>query len=89
MFCFEKVAILTSCNIYFGCCYGIVMWAMPTIFGDDPEPPRYFVCEQPAVEKIKSELPDWRQFVLVVMRALLPFPEAREAVLLAFREASP
>ncbi len=59
---------------------------MPTIFGDDPEPPRYFVCEQPAVEGTKSELPDWRQFVLVVMRPLLPFPEAKEAVLLAFRE---
>ena len=64
-------------------------WAMPTIFGDDPEPPRYFVRETAPIEKTKSELPDWRQFVLVVMRALLPFPEAREAVVLAFREASP
>ena len=30
---------------------------------------------------------DWRQFVLVVMRALVPFPDARDAVVAAFRNA--
>jgi hypothetical protein len=62
---------------------------MPTIYGDDPAPPRYFLREdrEPQEEAKKKELPDWRQFVLVVMRALLPFREARDAVVAAFREA--
>jgi hypothetical protein len=29
---------------------------------------------------------DWRLFVVTLMRALLPFPEAKEAVMAAFRE---
>jgi hypothetical protein len=65
------------------------MWVMPTNYGEDAAPPRYFVEERETVATTKTESPDWRQFVLVVMRALLPFPEARQAVLTAFREASP
>jgi hypothetical protein len=29
---------------------------------------------------------DWRNFVIPLMQALLPYPEAKEAVVLAFRE---
>jgi hypothetical protein len=29
---------------------------------------------------------DWRRFVVTLMQTLLPFPEAKEAVILAFRE---
>jgi hypothetical protein len=79
------------------------MWAMPTNYGDDPAPPRYFLIkrEKPEVTEAQAESPkqarsqglDWRQFVLVVMRALVPFPEARDAVKAAFwaagAEASP
>ena len=79
------------------------MWAMPTNYGDDPAPPRYFLIKREKVEAAEepaqSSKPakatglDWRQFVLVVMRALVPFPEAREAVKAAFwaagAEASP
>ena len=73
------------------------MWAMPTNYGDDPAPPRYFLIkrEEPEVAEAPAESPkraktqglDWRQFVLVLMRALVPFPEARDAVVVAFRNA--
>jgi hypothetical protein len=61
---------------------------MPTIYGDDPAPPRYFLREDREPEESKqTECHDWRQFVLIVMRALLPFREARDAVVAAFAEA--
>jgi hypothetical protein len=61
---------------------------MPTIYGDDPAPPRYFLREDREPEESeRTECHDWRQFVLIVMRALLPFPEARVAVVAAFGEA--
>jgi hypothetical protein len=81
------------------------MWAMPTNYGDDPAPPRYFLIKREKPEEEAADAPvespnqaksqglDWRQFVLVVMRALVPFPEARDAVKAAFwaagAEASP
>ena len=75
------------------------MWAMPTNYGDDPAPPRYFLIKREKPEEEAAEAPaespkqaktktlDWRQFVLVLMRALVPFPEARDAVVVAFRDA--
>ena len=67
-----------------------------------PSPPRYFLKPKPELSQApEPEKPaqtansgntplqgplDWRQFVVTLMRALLPFPEAREAVLAAFRE---
>jgi hypothetical protein len=80
------------------------MWAMPTNYGDDPAPPRYFLIkrlppQEEAVDdrtattatktksKTETKSLDWRQFVLTVVRALLPFPEAKDAVVAAFKEA--
>ena len=75
------------------------MWAMPTNYGDDPAPPRYFLIKHEKPEEETAQAPaenpkrgktqglDWRQFVLVLMRALVPFPEARDAVVMAFRNA--
>jgi len=52
-------------------------------YGDCPAPRRILLREaEPQVEE-----PNWRSFTVVLMRALLPFPEAKEAVLAAFRQA--
>lgn len=65
---------------------------MPTNYGT-PAPPRYFLREREPEETIEPEGEkessgsEWRQFIVVLMRALLPFAEAKEAVLAAFREA--
>lgn len=61
------------------------MWIIRDNYGDDPAPRRYFLREAPE-EKTEKE-PDWRSFTVILMRALMPFEEAKAAVLAAFREA--
>lgn len=89
---FLQLGILGGISRIYECWNGIVMWAMPTNYGADPAPPRYFIRkrEEPkdevAKESVKTNKPglDWRQFVVILMRALVPFPEARDAVKAAF-----
>jgi hypothetical protein len=74
------------------------MWALPSNYGDNPMPRRYFLREPVAVvveaeKSAKEPQPakrnDWHRFLLILMRALAPFPEAKDAVVAAFRGASP
>ena len=62
------------------------MWVLSDNYGDCPAPRRYFLREK--TEEIAEEEPelDWRSFSVILMRALLPFAEAKAAVLAAFRD---
>jgi hypothetical protein len=67
-----------------------------------PSPPRYIYkgepehraepqADPPSETNNSATTPstgryDWRPFVVTLMRALLPFPEAKQAVILALRE---
>ncbi len=64
-------------------------------YGPNPAPPRYVYLgrQQPKPEP-QAEIPnakavvapkavDWSDFLLTLMRTLMPFPDAREAVLIA------
>lgn len=62
------------------------MWIIRDNYGDDPAPRRYFLNETVEEEEREKE-PDWRSFSVILMRALMPFEEAKAAVLAAFREA--
>ena len=63
------------------------MWEISHNYGDCPAPRRYFLREPEVVaeeeDRPEKEL-DWRSFSVILMRALLPFPEAKAAVLMAF-----
>ena len=61
------------------------MWVLSDNYGDCPAPRRYFLRET-TEEIAKEEEPelDWRSFSVILMRALLPFAEAKAAVLAAF-----
>lgn len=62
------------------------MWVIRDNYGDHPAPRRYFLREEedePLEER--SEL-DWKSFSVILMRALMPFAEAKAAVLAAFRD---
>ena len=63
------------------------MWVLSDNYGDCPAPRRYFLKEKPEeiAEEVEPEL-DWRSFSVILMRALLPFAEAKAAVLAAFRD---
>jgi hypothetical protein len=65
------------------------MWIIQDNYGDDPAPRRYFLREKPEVAaKEEDDQPDldWRSFSVILMRALMPFAEAKAAVLAAFRD---
>lgn len=64
------------------------MWIIRDNYADDPAPRRYFLREKPA-EEVTAESQqdlDWRSFSVILMRALMPFAEAKAAVLAAFRD---
>jgi len=70
-------------------------------YGPNPAPPRYvYLGKQQPNEQPKAEAPkvgaatpiDWGDFLLLLMRTLMPFPDARDAVLAAvevYESASP
>ena len=63
-------------------------WIIADNYGDCPAPRPYFLREKPdevADDEDEPEL-DWRSFSVILMRALLPFAEAKAAVLAAFRD---
>jgi hypothetical protein len=64
------------------------MWIIRDNYGDDPAPRRYFLKEKPEEPAAAEDQPDldWRSFTVILMRALMPFPEAKAAVLAAFRD---
>jgi hypothetical protein len=79
------------------------MIEVATNYGPNPAPPRYvYVGKQPK-ETPKAEAPNpkeagcpepvqWGDFLLILMRALMPFTDARKAVLAAieaYEGASP
>ena len=80
------------------------MIEVTTNYGPNPAPPRYvYVGRQQPEEALETEtsnaksagLPEpleWSDFVLLLMRALMPFSDARDAVLAAieaYEGASP
>ena len=80
------------------------MIEVATNYGPNPAPPRYvYLGKQQPKEEPKAEtqnkkaaaLPepvDWSDFLLILMRTLMPFPDARDAVLAAieaYEGASP
>jgi hypothetical protein len=66
------------------------MWVIRDNYGDRPAPRRYFLREEPAEQETAEDQPDldWKSFSVILMRALLPFPEAKAAVLAAFGDVS-
>jgi hypothetical protein len=64
------------------------MWVIQDNYGDDPAPRRYFLREKTEEVKEEDDQPDldWRSFSVILMRALMPFAEAKAAVLAAFRD---
>ena len=62
------------------------MWVIRDNYGDDPAPRRYFLREKPVEEETAEDQPDldWKSFSVILMRALMPFAEAKAAVLAAF-----
>ena len=65
------------------------MWDVCWNYGENAAPRRYVL--RAAQSEDEGDAPkgdkDWRQFTVVLMRALLPFPEAKQAVVDAFRRA--
>ena len=64
------------------------MWVIRDNYGDQPAPRRYFLREKPDEAAASKDQPDldWRSFSVILMRALMPFAEAKAAVLAAFRD---
>ena len=80
------------------------MIEVATNYGPNPAPPRYvYLGKQQPKEEPKAETPnarpptfpkpvEWSDFLLILMRTLMPFPDARDAVLAAveaYEGASP
>ena len=71
------------------------MIEVTTNYGPNPAPPRYVYLGKRQIEEPKPEPPrakaethkpiEWSDFILILMRTLLPFPDARDAVLAAVR----
>jgi hypothetical protein len=64
------------------------MWVIQDNYDDRPAPRRYFLREEadePAAAGDQPDL-DWKSFSVILMRALMPFAEAKAAVLAAFRD---
>ena len=71
------------------------MIEVATNYGPNPAPPRYVYlgrrqpeqqpeAETPTAKAANDPKPvEWGDFLLVLMRTLMPFPDAREAVLAA------
>ena len=71
------------------------MIEVATNYGPNPAPPRYvYLGRRQPKEEPKAETPnaktaalpqpvEWSDFVLILMRTLMPFPDARGAVLAA------
>ena len=69
------------------------MIEVTTNYGPNPAPPRYvYLGRQQPKDEPKAETPnakaaalpqpvEWGDFLLILMRTLMPFPDAREAVL--------
>ena len=64
------------------------MWVIRDNYGDDPAPRRYFLREKTDEPAPADDQPDleWKSFSVILMRALMPFAEAKAAVLEAFRD---
>ena len=64
------------------------MWVIRDNYGDDPAPRRYFLREKRTEDEPAEDQPDldWKSFSVILMRALMPFAEAKAAVLEAFRD---
>ncbi len=78
------------------------MIEVATNYGPNPAPPRYVYLGRRQPERQReAETPkaatapkhvDWSDFTLILMRTLMPFPDARDAVLAAveaYEGASP
>ena len=78
------------------------MIEVTTNYGPNPAPPRYvYLGKQQHNAEPEAETPnakaapmpiDWSDFTLILMRTLMPFPDARDAVLAAveaYEGASP
>jgi hypothetical protein len=78
------------------------MIEVTTNYGPNPAPPRYvYVCKRQPKEEPETETPnaksapkpiEWGEFILLLMRTLMPFSDARDAVLAAieaYEGASP
>ena len=78
------------------------MIEVATNYGPNPAPPRYvYIGKQQPKEETKTRTPkpavlpkpiEWSDFLLILMRTLMPFPDARAAVLAAveaYEGASP
>ncbi len=78
------------------------MIEVATNYGPNPAPPRYvYIGKQQPKNEPKAETPkpadppkpiEWSDFILLLMRTLMPFPDARAAVLAAvdaYEGASP
>jgi hypothetical protein len=80
------------------------MIEVTTNYGPNPAPPRYvYIGKHQPKEEMKTaatkakaaDLPkpiEWSDFILILMRTLMPFPDARAAVLAAveaYEGASP
>ena len=71
------------------------MIEVTTNYGPNPAPPRYvYLGRRQPEQKTEAETPtvkaandpqpvDWSDFTLILMRTLMPFPDARDAVLAA------
>jgi hypothetical protein len=70
------------------------MIGVTTNYGPNPAPPRYvYLGKQQDKAEPETETPnakatapkpiDWSDFTLILMRTLMPFPDARDAVLAA------
>jgi hypothetical protein len=69
------------------------MIEVATNYGPNPAPPRYvYLGRRQPEQQPEAETPtakaandpknvDWSDFTLILMRTLMPFPDAREAVL--------
>jgi hypothetical protein len=69
------------------------MIEVATNYGPNPAPPRYvYLGRRQPEQQPEAEIPtakaandpkpvEWGDFLLVLMRTLMPFPDAREAVL--------
>jgi hypothetical protein len=64
------------------------MWVIRDNYGDQPAPRRYFLRDEPYEVAASQDQPDldWRSCCVILIRALMPFAEAKAAVLAAFRD---
>ena len=62
----------------------------PAVAPDVEKPPKSIARNaRTATTAEPAKRNDWHRFLLILMRALAPFPDAKDAVVAAFRGASP